>query len=481
MYEDSFPEEWLGDSNLRQLYFDRYAYFPIGVLPHGYDDDEWAIEELPSRPAILPTGNKPPYDPSEEEIVITGKRRPSGGSSRSRPRSANHGAEPGPTERAVVDQSTSLLDRDTGRSAESMALSQGNFRTIKDPRLRGVNEEVRRRLSAFQSAGEIAYFLEGAQPGLGREVIGQLNKTVAFRKANPRVSLDKYTINLDSVEVPMNAVRSAVNHAAQTAAGAYVINAADAVTAGLLAETTENPALARAGIASISAQHPWASATGTTVGSGLASALGGEGFAALGAGRLAPVFGNAGYEMLSGALSDKETPLRGATVGMVGGLFAPRIMRQALRFPGGRPRPLTGVEKYIAQGHSPALAEYLALPYKGRGHHAFPLRRELPIIGRHKLPDRFMNSPFNVLKPKGITRGDFYELHYKVDPSFNVARLPARFGGDAWSGEKIGLQKYGQIGRLWYGTPTQLKAAAAGSSGLLGTGGYLLMTDDDTE
>ena len=118
--------------------------------------------------------------------------------------------------------------------------------------------------------------------------------------------------------------------------------------------------------------------------------------------------------------------------------------------------------KYIAQGLRPAKAAYLAEPYptSGMGHHFGPRR-----IG---LPSSYSDSVFNVLKPKGITRGDMYELHFEVDPSFNHARLPARVGGGSWNGRALGLEKYGLAGRLWHGSPAPLKARVGGLGASVG-------------
>ena len=64
-----------------------------------------------------------------------------------------------------------------------------------------------------------------------------------------------------------------------------------------------------------------------------------------------------------------------------------------------------------------------------------------------------------------MTQGDFYELHYKVDPKVRGFRL--RAGG--WSGSKLGLEKYDLPQRIWYGTPTATKRtiAASGIAGIV--------------
>lgn len=113
-------------------------------------------------------------------------------------------------------------------------------------------------------------------------------------------------------------------------------------------------------------------------------------------------------------------------------------------------------EKYLAQGFTPLQAAHLAKPYpiSNMGHHFIPRRM--------RLPKAFTESDFNVLKPQGITRGDMYELHYKVDPKFNHTGFPPQAGGGAWNGAALGLKAYGLPRRLWHGSPAPLKARVAG-------------------
>ncbi len=131
-------------------------------------------------------------------------------------------------------------------------------------------------------------------------------------------------------------------------------------------------------------------------------------------------------------------------------------------------------EKYLAQGFSPAAAAYLAEPYVGMGHHFVPRSYLLPRwLGRRPLPRVISDGPFNVLKPEGISRGDFYELHFRVDPSFRGTGLPPKIGGERWSGKDLGFKKYDSLGRVWFGSPAPLKARVGG----LTSGGGELMYD----
>lgn len=136
---------------------------------------------------------------------------------------------------------------------------------------------------------------------------------------------------------------------------------------------------------------------------------------------------------------------------------------------GAASRATVGPEKYVAQGFSPTGAAYLSETYRGMGHHNAPRRYRLPkILGGGPLPTAFSDGPFNVLKPEGMTRGDFYRLHFEVDDHFYGAKLPARVGGERWSGKKLGFEKHDTLGRLWHGTPAPMKARIGGSSASAG-------------
>ena len=131
--------------------------------------------------------------------------------------------------------------------------------------------------------------------------------------------------------------------------------------------------------------------------------------------------------------------------------------------------------KYLAQGFGPKAAAYLAEPYpaSGMGSHYVPRRATLPeMLGGGPLPKSYMDGPFNRLAPPEISRGDMYELHYKVDPKFSVARLPGDVGGGIWHGGKLGLERYGLPGRRWHGAPAPLKARVGGLGASAGEAMY---------
>lgn len=112
------------------------------------------------------------------------------------------------------------------------------------------------------------------------------------------------------------------------------------------------------------------------------------------------------------------------------------------------------VAKRMSQGMIEPKARYLAEPYEGMGHHYIPRS----VIEALNISKAFGDSRFNVLKPPGISRGDFYELHFRVDPDFKGARL-ADHVGEHWSGEKLGLKKDPFLVRVVRGAPPALKRA----------------------
>jgi hypothetical protein len=128
-------------------------------------------------------------------------------------------------------------------------------------------------------------------------------------------------------------------------------------------------------------------------------------------------------------------------------------------------RPTVTAARYIKQGFSPKVARYLAEPYKGMGSHYIPRRA---FKKNPSLPKALKDSEFNVLQPHNITRGEMYELHAAVDPSFSYARIPARHGGGGWNANALNVKRYGVLGRRWHGAPGALKARIGGTTAALG-------------
>lgn len=134
---------------------------------------------------------------------------------------------------------------------------------------------------------------------------------------------------------------------------------------------------------------------------------------------------------------------------------------------------------WMARGLTEPQARYMAEPYVGMGHHYYPRGAKLPkaiggvalpksLAGRPMpLPKALGDSEFNVLKPPGISRGDFYEKHVAVDSNYRGGRFPAHVGG-TWSRTKLGLKVHGPVGRIVHGAPPALKRTVGGAGGGLG-------------
>jgi hypothetical protein len=119
-------------------------------------------------------------------------------------------------------------------------------------------------------------------------------------------------------------------------------------------------------------------------------------------------------------------------------------------------RTATSAAQFEAMGFTTKEAARLAETYKGMGSH-WIARRWL----KHPLLAWFKDSPYNVLEPKGINKGDFYALHYAVDSKMHGARM---FKGQrGWSGARLGLEKHGVVGRAIRGAPTRVKGTVAGA------------------
>jgi hypothetical protein len=136
--------------------------------------------------------------------------------------------------------------------------------------------------------------------------------------------------------------------------------------------------------------------------------------------------------------------------------------------------------RWMARGLNERQARYWTEPYDGMGHHWWARGARLPkdIFGvplpkflaeRRMPPPRvFADSPFNVLKPPGISRGDFYEKHVAVDSHYNGGKFPDHIGGK-WSAKELGLKTHGVVGRVVHGAPPPLKRTVGGA--LAGAGG----------
>jgi hypothetical protein len=113
----------------------------------------------------------------------------------------------------------------------------------------------------------------------------------------------------------------------------------------------------------------------------------------------------------------------------------------------GAAKPLTDAE-YAAAKFTPQQILAMNQPYTRLGHHVVPRR------WTKGLPEVVRNHPAILLAPAGISRRKMNELHYRVDPHFHGAKAPVDPAGPrGWSGKKLGIEKYGLLNRLAFGTP----------------------------
>lgn len=103
---------------------------------------------------------------------------------------------------------------------------------------------------------------------------------------------------------------------------------------------------------------------------------------------------------------------------------------------------------------TPEQAKDWAKLYDGMGDHAFITRAEGKARG---LPKSVVDSPHNVLKPKGMSKGDFFMRHYGVDDSYFGGAFRRNVGGGGWSGRDLGFRRYSLPERMWLRTPTLVK------------------------
>jgi RHS repeat-associated protein len=126
------------------------------------------------------------------------------------------------------------------------------------------------------------------------------------------------------------------------------------------------------------------------------------------------------------------------------------------------------IGRFMGQGFTRAEAVKLAAPYVRPGHHYLRqsiMNRWGSLAGIPRIMRLVRDSRFNLLKPRNISVGRFYELHFKVDRSF--------FGTSGWNGQTLMLDKYGLAGRLWFGAPAPLKLTVGIGAAAAGGGAYM--------
>lgn len=215
---------------------------------------------------------------------------------------------------------------DGNLGGETLVRTTTGTRTVDNPELKGVRGEYLRRLEAGQSASEIVGFLRKAgidDPKILRSAVEQ----VQFRRQNPGVPVSKYnTSAMDDMDVPLTTTERVMNSAAQSAPGAYLMHAGNAVTANTLdnivGATGGNAERARIALDDARSQNPLASLAGGLSGGVLAAMTGEAGLSRIGASGIGRALAaDSGYGAAAGAgAADGEDRLQGALMGGAAGL-----------------------------------------------------------------------------------------------------------------------------------------------------------------
>ena len=122
----------------------------------------------------------------------------------------------------------------------------------------------------------------------------------------------------------------------------------------------------------------------------------------------------------------------------------------------------------LANG-DPRLAQNFMEPYEGMGHHVIGRKQSMPAyLGGGLYPKAIVESPLFVIDGQGMRKGEFLERHVGVDDDYYGGKIPARYGGGTWSGEKLGWTKYGPSKKAWFGTTKPMKMVVG--AGVLGAG-----------
>jgi hypothetical protein len=186
----------------------------------------------------------------------------------------------------------------------------------------------------------------------------------------------------------------------------------------------------------------------------------------------ATVFDGLAFVPAAGFLSNKVSSLAARAKASGSGLSRGAQLRQKFG------SQLDEYMHFRGQGFTPAQSKYLTQPYGNRAGHHFPIPQR---TGRDwNISRSIIDSRFNVLRPKDISIGRFYELHYRVDPFFHGTRFPKAIGG-TWRGSQLGLERYSGIQKLWYSTPGPTKVVGGVGLGAGAAGAAYWWLSDDSE
>lgn len=223
-----------------------------------------------------------------------------------------------------IDQSTAPAEIAQGDNGQDqLTASTNGYETVNNPKLAGVRGKYLSLLESGAAPGEIVQYLRKAgisDPKLLQAAVKQSQ----FRKQNPNVPIGNYnTSALDDMDVPLSSSEQSMNEAAQSALGAYGMQAGQALSLNTLDDLAPNQERAQLALEDSARNHSTAAPIGALSG-GVLAAMGGEaGLARLGMGA---GFGRAaiadmGYGAGAGAGASEDNRIGGAVSGGLAGLI----------------------------------------------------------------------------------------------------------------------------------------------------------------
>jgi hypothetical protein len=142
-------------------------------------------------------------------------------------------------------------------------------------------------------------------------------------------------------------------------------------------------------------------------------------------------------------------------------------------------RTVNGINKVRKALYGPALAANYGAASRARLAESYVEGMGSHYISRrwgkdHGIPDWIIDSPFNVSRPPGLTKGEMYMYHAMYDPKFEGAYLGKRLDRSDWRFKDFDAERFGPTERLIYGAPGALKGTVGGSvGGVYGLGRYM--------
>lgn len=355
--------------------------------------------------------------------------------------------------------------------APTEQLQQGATKSVT---VSGISGRYRQLLGEGASGDELAAYLQSAGV-TDPAVLTQARKQARYRDRFPKVPISDYPV-IETRDVPVSGADQALNAVGQSGAGAYAINAADALSAGTLdniaGATGGNAERMRAGMSAVSDANPIPSALGQVSGGVMASMTGEAGLAraGVGAGLFRGVAADAAYGAASGAGNADGgnrgvNALMGAGAGAAGSLAGTAVTNGLVRAatPTGR-----GMNALYDAGVTPTIGQRGAAMadqggVKGAvGRMASSAEQKLqsiPILGsnirgaRQEARDQFQVGAFNeALKevgeqlPKGMKPGTAPNAY--AQKTFDRVYAEARSGMKMMADEELANDLAGLSGDL---------------------------------